>query len=189
MTVCNGLTSLVKTSMGTSLGKLRSSAPIACCTGCLFTRCLFTGCLFTSCLFTSCLFVEPVACSPVTSGTGCLFSSYLFISCLFRFLHQLPIQVFKRFMCCSDSSLSIAAYLASRCFPASGRIFRGRHGCFLASFLERLYKFKIRFMVSSGQQLTEVWAEHDTRVLHHAFRCRPSNSQHRSFPGELQSER
>ena len=87
-------------------------------TGCLFTRCLFTGCLFTSCLFTSCLFVEPVACSPVTSCTGCLFSSYLFISCLFRFLHQLPIQVFKRFMCCSDSSLSIAAYLAHRCFPA-----------------------------------------------------------------------
>ena len=82
-------------------------------TGCVFTRCLFTGCWFTSCLFTSCLFVEPVACSPVTSGTGCLFSSYLFISCLFRFLRQLPIQVFKRFMCCSDSSLSIAAYLAS----------------------------------------------------------------------------
>ena len=59
-----------------------------------------------------------------------------------------------------DSSLPIAAYLAGRCFPASRRIFRGRHGCFLASFLERLYKFKIRFMVSSGQQLTEVWAEH-----------------------------
>ena len=119
------------------------------CTDCLFTGCLFTGCLFTrcwfrSCLFTSCLFVEPVACSPVTSGTGCLFSSYLFISCLFRFFHQLPIQVFKRFMCCRDSSLPIAAYLASRCFPASGRSFRGRHGCFLASFLARLYKFKIR---------------------------------------------
>ena len=65
-------------------------------TGCLFPRCLFTGCWFRSCLFTSCLFVEPVACSPVTSCTGCFFSSYLFISCLFRFLHQLPIQVFKR---------------------------------------------------------------------------------------------
>ena len=35
-----------------------------------------------------------------------------------------------------DSSLPIAAYLAGRCFPASRRIFRGRHGCFLASFLE-----------------------------------------------------
>ena len=74
-------------------------SPVACCTGCLF--------------------VEPVACSPVTSCTGCLFSSYLFINCLHAFFHQLPIQVFKRFMCCSDSSLSIAAYLASRCFPAS----------------------------------------------------------------------
>ena len=42
---------------------------------------------------------------------------------------------------------------------------RGRHGCFLASFLERLYKFKIRFMVSSGQQLTEVWAEHKDALM------------------------